>query len=99
MLHLFSRVPTLSFDSFLFILVAMRFIRMRMAGGMGDTPLLVVFVRDGTWAFVLIFGELRMMPSFTNPLTPQPAAIAASLSTALLTVYDIAIPMGGVAVK
>ena len=59
MLHLFSRVPNLIFDTFLFILVAVRFIRMRMEGGMRGAPLLVVFVRDGTWAFVLMFGELR----------------------------------------
>ena len=62
MSHLISRVPSLILNSFLFILVAVRFIRMRMEGGMRGRPLLVVFVRDGTWAFVLMFGELRMMP-------------------------------------
>ena len=99
MLHLFSRVPNLIFDTFLFILVDVRFIRMRMEGGMRGTPLLVVFVRDGTWVFVLMFGELRiwMMPFFTNPLTPRAAAIAASLSATLT--YEIAIPMGDVAVR
>ena len=69
MLRLISRVPSLIFETFLFILVAVRFIRMKMEGGMMGTPLLVVFVRDGTWAFVLMFGELRMTPFFTNPLT------------------------------
>ena len=55
--HLISRVPGLIFESVLFILVAVRFIRTRMEDGISSSPLLVVFVRDGTWAFVLIFGE------------------------------------------
>ena len=38
-----------------------------------------------------------MMPFFTNPLTPRAAAIAASLSATLT--YEIAIPMGDVAVR
>ena len=57
MFHLISRVPGLIFESFLFILVAVRFIRTRMEDGISNSPLLAVFVRDGTWAFVLMFGE------------------------------------------
>ena len=68
-LHLIFRVPGLIFESFLFILVAVRFVRTRMQECIGSTPLLVVFVRDGTWAFVLMFGELRVT-FFTNPLIP-----------------------------
>ena len=55
--HLISKVPSLIFESFLFILVVVQFIRTRMEEGISSTPLLVVFVRDGTWAFMLIFGE------------------------------------------
>ena len=69
MLHLISRVPGLIFESFLFILVGVRFIRTRMEGGI-SMPLLIVFVRDGTWAFVLIFGALKMTLFFINPPTP-----------------------------
>ena len=65
-LHLISRVPGLIFESFLFSLVAVRFIRARMEEGISSTPLLVVFVRDGTWAFVLMFGKLRVTLFFTN---------------------------------
>ena len=53
----FTRVPGLIFESVLFILVVVRFIQTWMKGGICGTPLLVVFVRDGAWAFVLIFGE------------------------------------------
>ena len=56
-LHLISRVPGLIFESVLFVLIAVRFIRTRIEDGISSTPLLVVFVRDGTWAFVLMFGE------------------------------------------
>ena len=54
---LISRVPGLIFESILFVLIAVRFIRPRIEEGISSTPLLVVFVRDGTWAFVLMFGE------------------------------------------
>ena len=68
--HLIPRVPSLIFESFLFILIAdaVQFIQMRMEGGISSMPLLTVFVRDGTWAFMLTFGEWRVM-FFTNPLT------------------------------
>jgi hypothetical protein len=69
MLHLISRLPGLIFENFLFTLVAVRFIQMRMQEGISSPPLLVVFVWDGTWAFMLIFGELRVMLFFTNSLT------------------------------
>ena len=68
---LISRVPGLIFETFLFTLVAVRFIRMRMEEGISTTPLMAVFVRDGTWAFALIFGGLKVTLFFTNSLTPR----------------------------
>ena len=68
-LHLISRVPGLIFESFLFILIAVRFIRTRIQEGISSTRFLVVFVRDGAWAFVLMFSEQKMMMLFTNLLT------------------------------
>lgn len=51
-------VPALAFQSLMFALVVIRFIRVRLLGGDNSPHLLVVFVRDGTWAFTLIFSVL-----------------------------------------
>ena len=90
MLHLVSRVPGLIFECFLFTLVVVRFIRTRMHEGISSTPLLVVFVRDGTWAFVLMFGELRMDDPVLYRSTDS--ATAAMLWAALA--FEIAGPKG-----
>ena len=91
MSHLASRVPSLIFESFLFILVAVRFIRTRMQEGISSMPLLIVFVRDGTWAFVLTFGESRSEagPGYRST---DSAPIAAKLWAALT--FEITGPQG-----
>ncbi|KAF8578431.1 hypothetical protein K439DRAFT_1529160 [Ramaria rubella] len=49
-------IPPLIVQGTLSILIAARFIKTRLNAQIGDPPLLKVFVRDHTWAFVLIFA-------------------------------------------
>ncbi|KAJ7782774.1 hypothetical protein B0H16DRAFT_1709613 [Mycena metata] len=46
---------SISFQTFLFSLTAIKFAR-AVREGWGDTPLLALVMRDGTWAFLLIFA-------------------------------------------
>ncbi|KAJ7782777.1 hypothetical protein B0H16DRAFT_1494344 [Mycena metata] len=47
---------TLLFQTFLFALTAYKFVQ-AVREGWGDTPLLSLVMRDGTWAFFLLFGQ------------------------------------------
>ncbi|KAF8529395.1 hypothetical protein JB92DRAFT_711141 [Gautieria morchelliformis] len=49
-------VPGLIVESILFLLLIAMFIQTKRSTGMSNPRLLVVFVRDGAWAFVIIFG-------------------------------------------
>ncbi|KAF7315219.1 hypothetical protein MIND_00036300 [Mycena indigotica] len=46
---------TLLFQTFLFSLTLIKFVR-AIRDGWGDTPLVVLVMRDGSWAFVLLFA-------------------------------------------
>ena len=45
-----------SFESVLFILTLIKFV-VALRSGWGRTPVVFLLVRDGTWAFMLIFGS------------------------------------------
>jgi len=49
-------IPPLIMQSILSILVAKKFIKSRLDAQADSPPILVVFIRDHTWAFVLIFA-------------------------------------------
>ena len=51
----FYSAAFVSFESVLFILTLIKFI-VALRSGWGRTPVVFLLVRDGTWAFVLIFG-------------------------------------------
>ncbi|KAF7298013.1 hypothetical protein HMN09_01022300 [Mycena chlorophos] len=46
---------TLLFQTFLFCLTAAKFVR-ALRDGWGDTPLVTLVMRDGTWAFIFLFA-------------------------------------------
>jgi hypothetical protein len=56
-MSLCGRIPALVFQSILFILVVAKFVKAKLHAGGNSPHLLVVFVRDGIWAFALIFGQ------------------------------------------
>ena len=59
-LSLFSHsVAFVSFETVLFVLTLFKFI-VALRNGWGRTPVLFLLVRDGTWAFILIFGSRRL---------------------------------------
>ncbi|KAH8986466.1 hypothetical protein EDB92DRAFT_1949136 [Lactarius akahatsu] len=58
-------VAFVSFETVLFILTLFKFI-VALRNGWGRTPVLYLLVRDGTWAFILIFGSRRL--SSLSPL-------------------------------
>ncbi len=47
------------FESVLFILTLIKFL-VALRSGWGRTPVVFLLVRDGTWAFILIFGSLPL---------------------------------------
>ena len=55
-LTLFYSAAFVSFESVLFILTLIKFL-VALRSGWGRTPVLFLLVRDGTWAFILIFGS------------------------------------------
>jgi hypothetical protein len=56
-LSLRQRIPPLIFQSILFIIIVVKFIKTKLQAGRNSPHLLIVFVRDGIWAFALIFGQ------------------------------------------
>jgi hypothetical protein len=54
-------VAFVSFETVLFILTLFKFI-VALRNGWGRTPVLFLLVRDGTWAFILIFGSRPVHP-------------------------------------
>jgi len=51
-------VPALTFESILFLLVVYQFVQTKRHAEIGSPHILIVFVRDGSWAFTLIFAVL-----------------------------------------
>ena len=51
----FYSAAFVSFESVLFILTLLKFL-VALRSGWGRTPVVFLLVRDGTWAFILIFG-------------------------------------------
>ncbi|KAJ7729508.1 hypothetical protein DFH07DRAFT_994922 [Mycena maculata] len=52
-----GRGSTLLFQTFLFGLTVFKFVR-ALRDGWGDTPLVSLVIRDGTWAFILLFAAV-----------------------------------------
>jgi len=66
---LFSKywISGLIFGSILFFLVTVKFVQTRWNAGVDSPHVLIVFVRDGTWAFAVLFGiNLWMCLSFKS---------------------------------
>ena len=57
--QLSHRGATVIFQIFLFTLTVYKFIQ-AVHSGWGDVPLLNLLMRDGTWAFFLLFCESRL---------------------------------------
>ena len=55
MLNLYS-VAFVLFETVLFVLTLVKFL-VALRNGWGRTPVIYLLVRDGTWAFILIFGS------------------------------------------
>ena len=51
------RIPTIAVESIVFTFVAIKAIQAKTWRLQKDQNLLVVFVRDGTWAFLCVFGQ------------------------------------------
>jgi len=68
-------VPGLIFESILFMLVAARFIQTKLHAEIDSPDVLIVFVRDGAWAFTLIFGVL-LWSTLSFELTPVKGDVA-----------------------
>ena len=50
-----SSVGSILFQTLLFIVTAYKFI-LSLRSGWGQVPIVVLLMRDGTWAFFLLFG-------------------------------------------
>ncbi len=61
----FYSAAFISFESVLFILTLVKFL-VALRSGWGRTPVVFLLVRDGTWAFFLIFGS-PPLPFFCFP--------------------------------
>ena len=54
--HAFSiSVAVIAFETVLLVLMLVKFVQ-ALLSGWGDAPVLTVVVRDGIWAFALVFG-------------------------------------------
>lgn len=67
----FYSAAFVSFESVLFVLTLIKFI-VALRSGWGRTPVVFLLVRDGTWAFILIFGSLPLPFSFSVILAHLP---------------------------
>lgn len=68
-----------SFESVLFILTLIKFL-VALRSGWGRTPVLFLLVRDGTWAFILIFGSPSLPISIPHhPCSPSALPCSDSL--------------------
>jgi len=54
-------IPGLTFQSILFLFVAIKFVQTRWNAGTDSPPILTVLARDGTWVFAIMFGILLWM--------------------------------------
>ncbi|KAJ7125049.1 hypothetical protein C8R44DRAFT_130026 [Mycena epipterygia] len=75
---------TLLFQTLLFGLTAVKFVR-ALREGWGDTPLVGLVMRDGTWAFILLFAAVGGDASL---YTVKNHAIAGVLYGWLLTIFS-----------
>ena len=55
-MHNIYRVSSLAFETLLFVLTLVKFSQ-SVARSFREQSIVGIFVRDGTWAFALIFGE------------------------------------------
>ncbi|KAJ6593570.1 hypothetical protein B0H19DRAFT_25476 [Mycena capillaripes] len=78
---------TLLFQTLLFGLTLAKFVR-AVRDGWGDTPLVGLVMRDGTWAFILLFGEAYML--YCDFWLKRPAVIAGDASLYGLKNHTIA---------
>jgi hypothetical protein len=67
----FYSAAFVSFESVLFILTLIKFL-LALRGGWGRTPVVFLLVRDGTWAFILIFGSPPLPFSLSTILAHLP---------------------------
>lgn len=75
----FYSAAFVSFESVLFILTLIKFL-LALRGGWGRTPVVFLIVRDGTWAFILIFGSPPLPFSlFHHSCSPSPLPPSNSL--------------------
>lgn len=68
-------VPGLIFESILFLLVMVRFVQTKLHAELDSPHVLVVFVRDGAWAFTVIFAVL-LWNTLSFELTPVKGDVA-----------------------
>src|SRR5216683_6367870 len=63
-----------AFETILFVLTLVKFL-IALRDGWGRTPVVYLLVRDGTWAFMLIFGPLPCFLSYFHVphLLPPPS--------------------------
>jgi hypothetical protein len=57
-LTIIYRVPELVFQSIIFLMVMVKFVQMHWGSSSHIPQLLRVFIRDGIWAFAVVFGEI-----------------------------------------
>ena len=64
------------FETVLFVLTLIKFL-VALRGGWGRTPVVFLLVRDGTWAFILIFGSppLLTLTTFAHPPCFHPVTL------------------------
>jgi len=55
---IYPRISALVFHGILFILLIAMFFYTKWSNRINITRLLYVFVRDGAWAFTVVFGEI-----------------------------------------
>lgn len=80
-----TRLTSLFFQALLFSLTAYRFYY-TMRAGWGDVPLMTLLMRDGTWAFLLLFRESNVMREYTPNLKTNSPITVVYLGYAILLV-------------
>ncbi|KAF8587010.1 hypothetical protein K439DRAFT_1631137 [Ramaria rubella] len=67
-------IPGLGFETVLFVLLVIKFV-LEKRSGTGGSHLLIIFVRDGAWAFAIIFAML-LWSTLAFELNPQKGEVA-----------------------
>lgn len=84
--NLISRAAAVAFQFLLFGLTLYKFIQ-ALRSGWGDVPLIILLVRDGTWAFFLLFCRYRLASysCFVDPFAFQSYMLANSAYMVCIT--------------